>query len=302
MMLFGKNYNSSIYSIEHLMQFYKRFFCVFFWLCNLSPSMNHKLNRVSYFLKKFTFIWLLLSFIFFIQFWKIFYCNNADGLGNIAPIEMILLVKIWSILTSISSFLFNFGSFKNLLFEFEYLDKLILKRLNHKTDYFEIRRSFSFIVTIILSFPMLFFFNEFFCGGLSPTWFTVSMFFVSFTCLYIYFHLIFLINCYLYIYNMFCKYVHFAYQLKQSNLDFPCINNTAKNLRFYKEIHYKLWYISCELNNVFGLQHVAFSFQTVFDITSTMCVVLTEWGDHHSVFTDQALSILSIFNLQTSLA
>lgn len=274
-----KYYNRSIYGYDHLMTFYKRIFGIFHWLNSLPSSVDRKINSTSNLIKKYNFLFVFLNLLCFIRFLKTVYCHSVTEINTEINIERVILANFWSTAISLSCYMFHFDNYKNLLFELKYLDKLILKRLSHKINYQKLRNSIMILIVIYLAIFMTLVFQMviYLLWETTPIWFKFIIFSVKCINLYIQFHAIFLIRLQHFIYEMFSKYINFAHHLNRSNLLFPNVNKTDNNLRFYKEIHYKLWTVMCELNNVFGSHFIAFFCQRFYEVTGNMSSLLIIW-------------------------
>lgn len=289
-----KNNKSSIDGYDHLMIFYKRIFGIFYWLTEIPSSVDSKMNQISNMLKKWSFLCMALNLLCFIRVLKAVYCHSVAKNQNDVNVERVILVNVWSTLISVACYLFHFDSYKKLLVELKCVDKLILKRLSHKINYQPFRNSIICLIVFYLSFiltkvVLLVIYMD---RQPTPIWFKLLIFSVKCINIYMQLHAIVLIRLHHFIYEMFGRYVNFAHHLKRSNLLFSSVNNTHRNLRYYKEIHYKLWSIVCELNNVFGLHFIAFFCQRFYEFTGNLSSLLITW-EHSNDF--WSFRILSMF-------
>lgn len=294
-----KCFNPPIYDIEHLMQFYKRIFCLFHWQFNLPASVDRKMTQISYFLRKLTFLWLLLNFLICVCIVHSFNCGSRDRKNNDGYFVWFTVVNTWSIVLSLSPLIFQFDNFKNVWFELQCLDILILKRLGHQINYYKFRRSFTLSSIFCALFSIAFVISRLiFIRGFSPSWFRILICILRIMQLYIGLHTIFIISLSLFIHKMFSKYVNFAYHLSRSHLLFPNVNTIDQNIRFYKEIHYKIWTITCELSDIFGMSNIVILCQAFFDITHTLFFIFYTWESGYISRTYGTLS--SIYTVKNS--
>lgn len=270
-----KKIKATVYNSSHLIGFYKCCFYIFYWPCNLSASLNQKVSRMSHFSKKLGLFMILLNLIVSIRILYQSTCDSSDGHVLNFNFEMILILNAWVLIILLSSFFSHIDEFKNFWFKLQCLDIQILQRLNHKVDYKKFRNSFllailcPFLITVASVLRMTFLANR------TPMSFRILIATMKILHLYIKFHAIFIVDLVRFIYQMFSKYVNFAYHLNRSNLLFPNINSIETNVKYYKEIHYKLWIITCEFNGMFGTSLTLFCFQTFIDIGSALFLIYT---------------------------
>lgn len=277
-----KSLKQTIFAYEDLMRFYKRIFVIFYWQCYLPASIDLKISKLSCALNRHVFLYSLINFITYAWCLHIHYCQTYQHLHRSEVLQMIsTLLYIFPIWMAFSSIFLSFDNFKKIWFEFMCLDDLILKRLNHKNNYQKYQRSIIVKIIFCLSVLLL-------CGILKSNaenkliLFRKTTFVFKIIRIYIELHAIFVISLHQYMYKMFCKYINFAYHLHRSNLLFLCIDNIDINMKYYKEIHYKFWTISCELNHIFGITVMTFCCQTSIEVTVAVCHVFSAWEQYYS--------------------
>lgn len=285
-----KSLKQTIFAYGDLVRFYKRIFTIFHWQCYLPPSIDLKVSKLSFALNRHVFLYSLITFVSYAWCLHIYYCQTFQHYSKRRKIlQMFATMYVFPIWIAISSIFLSFDNFKKMWFEFMCLDDLIWKRLNHKNDYRKFQRS----VVIKMIFCLLVLIA---CGifksnaenVLLP--FRKSTYALKLTRIYIELHAIFVLSLYQYAYEMFCKYINFAHHLHRSNLVFLCIERIDVKLKYYKEIHYKFWIISCELNNIFGITLMTFCCQTSIEVTVAVCHVFSSWEEY---YTNDYLKLIS---------
>lgn len=284
-----KSPKQTIFAYGDLVQFYKRTFTIFYWQCYLPTSINLKVSKFSLILNRHVFLYSLINLIAYAWCLHIYYCQTYQSTHRHRVLQMFATLYIFPIWIAFSSIFLSFDNFKKMWFEFMCLDDLILKRLNHKNNYQKFQRSIVIKVIFCLSVLIL-------CGifksnaenTLLP--FRESTYVMKITRLYIELHAIFVICLYQFMYKMFCKYINFAHHLRRSNLVFLCFDRIDMSLKYYKEIHYKFWLISCELNHIFGITLMTFCCQTSIEVTVAVCHVFNSWEDY---YTNEYLKLIS---------
>lgn len=276
------------------MCFYKRIFGIFYWPSSLFPvSIDQNLTRISHFLKKYTFVYLVVAFILFTWALLFSHCNRRhNNIGDIP--EIILTVKIFTSIEHFSPFFFYFENFKNFWFELNNLDALILKRLKHKTYYRQFKCSFVMCSVVCALLLSVFFVVESVYSVQKRTTVQKGIVLFRWILLYAELHVIFAINLFQYGYNMFGKYIKFAHHLRQSNVIFTNVNGIDRNIRCYKEIHYKFWIISCDMNTVFGISVAIFCFDAFIDCTRSICSLFLIWEKYDTAAMTDSISIVSL--------
>lgn len=284
-----KSLKETIFGYGDLMQFYRRIFSIFHWQCYLPPSIDLKVSKLSFALNRHVFLYSLLNLIGYAWCLHIYYCKAYQHLHRYQLLQMFSTLYVFPIWIAFSSIFLSFDNFKRIWFEFMCLDNLILKRLNHKNSYHKFQRSIVTKMIFCLAVLIL-------CGILKSSAenklfpFQEFTYVLKLTRLYIELHAIFVISLHQYMYQLFCKYINFAHHLRRSNLIFLCIEQIDTSLKYYKEIHYKFWSISCELNTIFGITLMTFCCQTSIEVTVAVCHVFSAWEQY---YTNEYLKILS---------
>lgn len=270
---------SNIYTHEDLLQFYKRIFGIFYSQSHLSAPIDRKFSKFSHFLNKNS---LQCSLFYSIcMSWALHwcYCQMKKGI----PININLFIILKSFITSISvlSLLFRFEDVKKLWTHLKCLDRLIYKRLNYTpNDYLKFKHSFIYGPVL---FPLTLLIISICAAIVNPltnTQRTAIVFrFIQF---YIELHVIFVISLFQYIYKLFGKSINFACNFRRLNLTIENINRIDTMIRQYKEIHYKIWIVSHEINCIFGTSIVAFSLQTFVEATRFLCYAFYRWEKYHA--------------------
>lgn len=267
---------SIIYPYENLLQFYKRIFGIFYSQSHLPASIDQKITKLSHFLNRHIFMFSLVysMCMSLILHWS--YCHSKAGIWIRTSLFMILNSFATSI--SILSFLFHFENVKNFWTELKYLDRLIHKRLNYTINYFKFKRSF-LVRSVVFPLLMLIFSM---CAAIKDPISDKQMTDISFRFIqfYVEIHVIFIIGLFQYIYKMFGKSIDFPCKFRRLNFNVKNINRIDAKIRYYKQIHYKIWIISHEVNNIFGISVIAFSLQSFFETTRFLCYVFHRWDGH----------------------
>lgn len=263
------------YTHEHLLRFYKRMFGIFYSQSHLPACIDRKFTKFSQYLNRNSLPFSLIYSVCmsWVLHWS--YCQSKKGIWIRTSLFMILNSFGTSI--SILSFLFRFENVKFLWLELKCLDRLIYERLNFTINYSEFKRSF---VIGTVAFPLLMLILSMCAAIKSPISdkqkTDISFRFVQF---YIEIHVIFVIGLLQHIYKMFVISIGFACQLRRSRSIAKNINRIDATVRHCKEIHYKIWSISHEVNNIFGTSVIAFSLQSFFEATRFLCYVFHRWDD-----------------------
>lgn len=263
------------YTHEHLLQFYKRIFGFFYGQAHLPASIDRKFNKFSHFLNRnnLTFSMVYSMCMLWILHWS--YCQSRKGLWIRTSLFMILNSFGTSI--SVLSFLFRFENVKFFWTEMKCLDRLIYKRLHFSVNYFEFRRSF-IIGTVV--FPLLMLICSMCVAIKSPISnkqkTDISIRFVQF---YVETHTIFVIGLFQHTYKTFVISIDVACRFRRSKSIAKNANRIDAMIRHSKEIHYKIWLISHEVNNIFGPSIIAFSLQSFFEVTRFLCYIFHRWDD-----------------------
>lgn len=267
---------SKTYTYENLLQFYRRIFGIFYSQSHLPASIDRKLTKLSHLLNRNKLAFALIYSICMSRILHWSYCQSKDGIWIRTSLFMIFNSFAASI--SLLSFLFRFEGVKNFWLELQCLERLICKHLNYKINYFEFKRSFV-VGTVVLPLLMLI---ASMCAAIKNPISdkqTTDIFF-RFIQFYIEIHVIFVIDLFQYTYKMFGKSIDLACQFRRSNLTAKNINRINATIRHYKEIHYKIWMISHQVNSIFGASVVAFSLQSFFEATRFLCYVFHRWDKH----------------------
>lgn len=258
-------------------------FPIFYWQCHCSASIDQKMVRLSLFLKNnISFITLpCLVVILFIL--PLSHCSDTKLTIAYVNINTILVISILSNLIAISQSILYYDNFNELWTELRALNYLIYKRLQHKINFQEFLYTFRLSVSLMpfILLPHIIF--KYICVDSFLNKFQTPLVILKLMQTYMKFHVIFMIGLFQFIYKMFVKYINFAHHLNQSNLVFSDINNTFKHLKFFKEIHYKLWIISRELNKVFGFSIASFFGQTFFVTTHSIYFVFHYWKNNSDI-------------------
>lgn len=266
---------------NELVNYYKFIFTIFYWECNLSPSLDRKIIKISMFFKKHILLYSLLNIVLIIYILLLSHCRSNDFVAYV-NVETITVINMFSIFISITPSILHYENFKNLWTELRTVNHQIHELLHHKINFLDFFHSFFLLA---LPFPFLYSFYLIYAFlrsitnvvNVSSNQFRIIICILKFIQIYIEFHAIFIISLLHFMYKMFAKYVKFAYHLERSNLVFPNVNTTLSNLKYYKEIHYKLWTASRELNTFFGLSVTAFSGQTFFDVSYSIYFMFYYW-------------------------
>lgn len=269
-----KLYKPKTVDLNDLMKYYKLIFPIFYWACHLPASIDRRMTRLSFYLKNYIFLCFIMILTFFMCILHISHCGESNFFVAYLNVEIIFFSNILSIFIAISPIFFYYVNFNKLWMEINAMNHLILKRLNHKINYREFLHSF---IKSAAFPPTLFLLKILYPTGTIPAQLRLSVLSVKLAILYIKYHAIFVIGVFFFIYKMFGKYVNFAYHLNQSNLVFSNINNVFDILKFYKEIHYKLWIISQEIDRFFGLSVAIFCGQTFFDVSYSVYFFFHYW-------------------------
>lgn len=262
--------------------FYRRIFAIFYWQCFLPASIDSIVSKLSRALNRHILLYSLINFLSYIWCLHIHYCQTYRNTSNRSEIfNMFIALYAFPIWIATSFTLTSFENFKKIWFDLFCLNNLLLKRLNHKTNYKTFQRSVVFKIIICLI-------TLFSCGILKSNAenellpFHRSTYALKLVRIYIELHAMFVISLHQYMYGMFCKYINFAYHLHRSNLVFLHANDIGLNLRHYKEIHYKLWAISCELNRIFGIIILTFCCQTSIEFIVSICHMFSNWDAYYT--------------------
>lgn len=276
-----RSLKETIFGYDDLIQFYKRIFSVFYWQCFLPPSLDLKVSKLSFALNRHVFLYSLINLMFYAWCLHIYYCRTYQNSHRFESLQIFSSLYIFPVWIAFSSIFLTFDSYKAIWFDFMYLDNLILKRLNHRNNYQKYRREVVIKMGVCLLVLLL-------CGILKSSAenklfpFQEITYVLKITRLYIELHAIFVIGLHQYMYKLFCKYINFAHHLRRSNLVFFCIEDVDTSLKYYKEIHYKFWTISCELNNIFGITLMTFCCQTSIEVTIAVCHVFSFWEEYYT--------------------
>lgn len=273
-----KLYKPQTIDFDGLMKYYKWFFPIFYWECNLAAPIDRRMIRLSLFLKKHAFLCFVINLSLIMYILPASRCSNSNLIVAHLNIEIIIFINLLSMIIAFTPFVFHYDNFIKLWIELKAIDKLIFKRINHKINYRNFLQNyikFSVITPpIFLIYAML---KIIYPAGTMTGQFRLPIILTKLAFLYIEFHAIFVIGVFQFIYEMVGKYAKFAYHLDKSNLVFPNTNTVFDNLKFYKEIHYKMWIISQEINRYFGLSLSAFCGQTFFDSIYSMYFFFHYW-------------------------
>lgn len=283
---------SSIYTHEDLLQLYKRIFGIFYGQSHLSASIDRKISKLSHFLNKNGLQFALIYTV--CMSWTLHWCY-CQMKKNI-PININLVIILKTFITSIStlSFLFRFEDVKKLWTDLKCLDRLIYKRLHYTNNYLQFKRSFIFGPVL---FPLLLLIISISAAIVNPLTNTQrTAILLRCTQFYIELHVIFVIGLFQYIYKMFVKSINFACHFRRLNLTIENINRIDTMIRHYKEIHYKIWTVSHEMNNIFGTSVVAISLQTFIEATRFLCYAFYRWEIYHADDIFKLTSKVSILN------
>lgn len=270
----------TIFTYKDLIRFYKRIFSIFYWQCFLPTSVDSKISKLSCALNRHILLYSLVNLIFYACCLHIYNCPTFRYLKRSEILSMFSTMYAFPIWIVISSIFLSLDNFKKIWFDLTYLNDLILKRLNHKNNYHKFRRSIiikiivCLLLLILCGILILYADNERlpFCGRI------LSLKLVR---IYIELHAIFVIDLHHHMYKMFCKYINFAYHLHRSHLVFSHIKSIDMHMKYYKEIHYKFWQISCELSNIFGITIMTFCLQTSIDVINPMYHVFIFWDVYY---------------------
>lgn len=287
-----------IIQFDHLMHYYKYIFPIFHWVWHPSAFADRKMAKLSSFLKKHIFLYSLFNLTFISCILPLSHCKETNLHVAHVNIETILVVNSFSIIIVIAPLFLNYDNFNRLWYDITDVNKLILKRLNHRINYREFLRSFIISSACVPAIFLIYgIFKVFYKTGSTSTQYRLPIVLMKIVYLYVEIHAIFVIMLFLYIYQMFGKYVNFAYHVNRSNLIFLHVNNLFDNLKFYKEIHYKLWLTSRELDKFFGLSVAAFCGQTFFDASYSVYFIFHFWDLNGSQWLSKNISkCLNVFS------
>lgn len=284
-------------NFDHMVQYYKRFFPIFHWAWNPSAFADRKMVKLSSFMKKHIFLYSLFNLTFISCILPLSHCKETNLHVAYVNIETILVVNIFSVTIVIAPIFLNYDNFNRFWHNISDVNRLIFKRLNHQINYRVFLRSFIMsnfcIPSIFIIYGIL---KIFYKTGSTSTQYRLPIVVAKMLHLYIEIHAIFTIGLFLFIYQMFGKYVNFAYHVNRSNLLFPNINNLFESLKSYKEIHYKLWLTSRELDKFFGLSVAVFCGQTFFDASYSVYFIFHFWDLNGSQWLSKNISkCLNVF-------
>lgn len=279
----------NIYFVD-LIKYYKILFPLFYWQLNFSTLMNRKMMRLSLFTKKhFFFIALLISTIILgvVLLGSSTDLHVAHFYGN-----MQIVIKISMTVVAISPCILQYDSFRKLWFQLRSVNQLIHHRLCHKINFQDFLHSFFLSVSSILAICFAYFVMKIISIIAGATkYFRISTATLKLVYLYNTLHVVFIISLFQFTYEMFGKYVNLAYQLNRSNMIFSKNPNTFENLKFYKEIHYKLWKLTHVINEFCGLSLVVFSAQVFFDVTYSIYFLFCQWDNSYTPWLPKTISI-----------
>lgn len=272
--------NQTIFAYDELIRFYKRVFAIFYWQCYLPTSIDLKISKLSRALNRHILLFSLINFLLYMWCLHIHYCETLQNTNRTEIFNMYPALYAFPVSIAVFVALMSFDNFKKMGFELMCLDSLILKRLNHKNDYRKFRRSVVMKIGLCLSILL--------CCGIQKLnsdnkLLPFNEMTAALKCIRIYveLHAMFVISLYQYMYKMFCKYINFAYHVHRSHVVFLYAKSIEMNLRYYKEIHYKFWCISCELNHIFGIIIMTFCCQTSMEFIASVCHVFSNWDEYY---------------------
>lgn len=270
---------SNIYTHKNLLQFYKRIFGIFYSQSHLPASIDRKFIKLSHFLNRNSLTFTLIYSLCVARILHWSYCQSKDGIWIRTSLFMIFNSFAASI--SLLSFLFHFEDVKKFWIELRSLNRLIYKRLNYTINYFEFKRSF--IIGSVI-FPLLLLICSM-CAAIKDPISDKQKIDILFRIIHFYIeiHVIFIIGLFQYAYKMFGKSMDFSCRFRRSNLTVKNVNRIDTMIRYYKEIHYKIWMVSHEVNNIFGTSIIAFSLQSFFEATRFICFIFHRIATHRVI-------------------
>lgn len=286
----------NVSDFNDLIKSYKTIFPIFFLESNLSSSSGRRMARLSSFFKKHIFLFTLFNVAFVLCILPLIrYSTKNFHVAHINT-DTIIVLNIVSTLIAISPFFLHYYNFNNLWFELKSVNEIIHKRLHHKINFQRFLHSFylsvSSLLSIFIGYALL---KSIFAMGITTIQFRVLIFTLKLIYLYIELHAIFIISLFQYTYEMFGKYVNFAYHLNRSNLVFSNNNNNIyDNLKFYNEIHYRLWTSTHEINQFFGLSIVVFNGQAFFDVSYSIYFMFHYWDNDYITWLPRTISIFPL--------
>lgn len=291
-----KIYKPQTIDFIDLMKYYKWIFPIFYWECNLATSIDRNMTRLSLFLKKHAFLYFVINLSLIMCILPASHCSKSNFIVAFLNVEIIIFLNVISIIMVITPSFVYYENFIKLWIELKAIDNLIYKRINHKINYRTFLHTFIQLSAITPTIFLIYIFlRMIYPSGTITGQFRLPILLLKFSFLYIEFHAIFIIGIFQFIYKMLGKYAKFAHHLNKSNLVFPNTNTIFDDLKFYKEIHYKLWLISQEINQYFGLSVTAFCGQTFFDSSYSMYFFYHYWEhDNFSI-----LKFISKFRIFT---
>lgn len=274
---------------DDLMKHYKLIFPFFYWESNLSGSIQIKMIRLSLFLRKHFFLSSLFSFAFILCILPFRNCNDLNEQVAYINVETILVINIVSCLIIIWPYFSHYDDFSRLWTELRSVNNHISKRLHHRINFRDMLPKFYLSFSSLLSICVAYGFSKLIPKPTNQ--FQISMVGLKTFSIYFELHALFILSVFHFTYEMLGKFVNFAYHLNRSNLIFPNINNIYGNLKFYKEIHYKLWLTSHEINKFFGFSMAAFTGRAFFDTSYSIYFMFHYWEHDNISWLPKALSI-----------
>lgn len=281
------------FNYDDFLRFYKRIFGIFYAQSHLPLPIDENISKLSHFLNRNILPFSLIYSTFFAWASHFSYCQPIEGS---IEISVIIFFVLNTVTTSISllSLVFRFEDVKKLWCELKCLDRLILKRINYTNNYLKFRRSF-IVGPVLFPFLML---SCSICATVKSPLDSGQMtaILLQFVHFYVKLHVIFVISLFRYMYKMFSESINFTCDFRRLNSHVANMNRIDAMIRHSKEIHYKFWIVSHEVNNIFGTSVGAFALQTFIDATRFLCYIFYSWENWIQIDNITLTSLVSVWN------
>lgn len=209
------------------------------------------------------------------------HCCSEDATKQIANVNIFLIffINLSSTLLAYAQSIIYRKNLKNLWTQLRSLNGLLRKRLNHEIDYRQFVKSFNIsamicsVLIIVTAVVRLVITREWtsISAQVAVVFFHMSHFYAKL-------HAFFVVDLFHFIYKKFNKYVDLAYHLNSSHMIFFEQKDILGNLKFYQEVHRKLWSTVRQINAFFGLSLLAIVGQTFFSASYTIYQMYCQWS------------------------